>query len=295
MSPSTLPSWRVGAVAATAMAGLVTAGLVTASCSSDEKPHGFMGADKLTVAMHNDLPGVSFLDGYTWSGYDYLFAQEIKNEFGVKVAPVDVATKDRVTSLTSDYVNLVVAAFSITPDRMRKIDFAGPYLTTYQGFLVGKKGADIRSMNDLRNKRVCAWSGTTNIGPLQGLGFEVVEMPSASACLKALVDGGVDAFSTDQLILYGFAHQYAKDKLKVIPDLTVGAPQYYGVGMPKGHRADCLRLREFIKKYVESNDWIEDIQVSLPEIPKTDPGWANRLKPSANSIEARSCRDKASP
>ncbi|MGW0533279.1 transporter substrate-binding domain-containing protein [Streptomyces sp. NPDC003032] len=284
------------AVVATAVAGLVTAGLVVAaSCSPEEKAHTFMGTDRLTVAMHNDLPGVSLLDGYTWSGFDYLFAQKLKNEFDVKVAPVDVATKDRVTALTSDGADLAIAAFSITPERMRKIDFAGPYLTNYQGFLVGKKGAGIRSMNDLRNKRVCAWSGTTNIGPLQGLGFEVVEMPSAEACLNALVDGEVDAFSTDQLVLYGFAHQYVKENLKVIPDLTVGAPQYYGVGMPKGHRSDCHRLREFIKKYVESNDWIEDIQVSLPEIPKTDPSWASRLKPSAESIEARSCRDTASP
>ncbi|MEV7194856.1 transporter substrate-binding domain-containing protein [Streptomyces sp. NPDC093510] len=284
---------RIWITAATATAALV--GLAAVSCSSHEGPATFMGKDRLTVAMHNDLPGVSFLDGYNWSGFDYLFAQKIKNEFDVKVTPANVATKDRVTSLTSDNVDLAVAAFSITPERMKKIDFAGPYLTNYQGFLVGKKGAAIRTMNDLRGKRVCAWSGTTNIGPLQGLGFEVVEMRSAKACLDALVDGGVDAFSTDQLILYGFAHQYAKDRLKVLPDLTVGAPQYYGVGIPKGHRSDCHRLREFIKKYVESNDWIQDIQVSLPEIPETDPNWASRLKPSADSIEARSCRDKASP
>ncbi|MFH8607454.1 transporter substrate-binding domain-containing protein [Streptomyces sp. NPDC018029] len=290
MSPRESKAWKALVVSAAAMVGLATV-----SCSSDDAPRSFMGKTRLTVAMHNDLPGVSFLDGYTWSGYDHLFAQKFKNEFGVKVAPADVATKDRVTSLTSDNADLVIAAFSITPERMKQIDFAGPYLTNYQGFLVGKKGAAIRSMNDLRGKRVCAWSGTTNIGPLQGLGFEVVEMPSAKACLKALVSGGVDAFSTDQLILYGFAHQHAKDRLKVIPDLTVGAPQYYGVGMPKGHRSDCRRLRDFIKKYVESNDWIQDIQVSLPEVPKTDPNWASRLKPSMDSIEARSCRDKASP
>lgn len=267
----------------------------SAGCGDKGEPL-FLGATRITIATHNDLPGVSYEKNYHRSGFDYLFIQQIKEELGVKMTePVNVSSQDRVTMLENEDADLVIASFSITRQRMKKVDFVGPYVSTYQGILVGKRGADIHRMSDLAGRRVCTWEGTTSVPQFKGLRFEKIVAADASDCLDALRKNRVDAVSTDQLILYGFVRRYAKDGLRVVPGIRIGAPQHYGVGMRKGHRADCERLRDFVKRYVEANDWIKDMEASLPEIPENEPGWINDYKPSAAAIDARSCRDAPSP
>ncbi|MFD9220057.1 transporter substrate-binding domain-containing protein [Streptomyces sp. NPDC060064] len=290
-------SRRPSACVAAALAVAVTAAL-TACGSSSGEPH-FLGAERVTVATHNDLPGISYSENYDRSGMDYLLFERVKKELGVPFSqPVDVSSGDRIAQLEDGTADMVIASFSITPERMRKVDFVGPYFKTRQGFLVGSNGWDITALEDLRGKRVCTWDGTTSqeaLANLKGMGVVVQVLDDASDCIEALVAGQVAAVSTDQAILYGFAQQHAADNLRVLPGLTIGAPQLYGIGLPKGHRADCRRLATWLKRFVGTSEWIGDIVTSLPGLPIAEPGWISTHKPSGPSIDARSCRDKPSP
>ncbi|WP_406730288.1 transporter substrate-binding domain-containing protein [Streptomyces sp. NBC_01794] len=288
---------RPSAGFAAALAVVITAALTACGSPSDEPR--FLGAERVTVATHNDLPGISYSENYDRSGVDYLLFKRVKEELGVRFSePVDVSSGDRIAQLEGGTADMVIASFSITPERMRKIDFVGPYFKTRQGFLVGSDGWDITKIEDLRGKRVCTWDGTTSqeaLGNLKGMGVVVQVLDDASDCIDALVDGQVAAVSTDQAILYGFAHQHAAESLRVLPGLTIGAPQLYGIGLPKGHREDCRKLAGWLKEFVGTSEWTGDIATSLPELPLADPGWVSTHKPSDASIDARSCRDKPSP
>jgi glutamate transport system substrate-binding protein len=285
-------------VAVAAFCVIVAVGLTLAvSSGSDEQDDTFLGKERISVGMHNDLPGISYEENYRRSGLDQLVLEQIKEGLGIKSAsPSNVSSEGRIPALQKGEVDLVIAAFSITPERMKEIDFVGPYATTRQGFLVGPKST-VHELNDFKGEAVCSWEGTTSVATLQEFrreGIEIKELVDASDCIEALKRGEVQAVSTDQMILYGFARHYAKEGLRVVPGVTIGAPQHYGIGLPKGHRADCLKLREFVKRYVESSDWINDVTTSLPDIPAQEPGWISDYKPSDESIDARSCRDKPS-
>ncbi|MFE4663610.1 transporter substrate-binding domain-containing protein [Streptomyces sp. NPDC056716] len=277
---------------------VVLVGTSAAACGDPDPT--FLGRDRITIAHKNDQPGTSYKPDYNYSGFDYLLGTRILDELGLKdrSRPIDVPSEERVTAITTGEADLVIATFSITEERMAEIDFVGPYAITYQGFIVGKDHGDIHTIKDLDGRRVCTWKGTTSAEVLARPAYDdidVYELGDASDCLSDLRNGLSDAVSTDQLILYGFADHYADEGLRVLPGQTVGPPQYYGIGMPKGYREDCERLREIVKRYVDSSDWLADIEQTLRLIPENENDWQTEYRPSAAAIDARSCRDSPSP
>jgi glutamate transport system substrate-binding protein len=292
--PAVRVPWRVVG-AATAVATLVS----LAACSTEEPRPEFLGVNRVTVAMHNDLPGLSYSSNYDRSGLDFLLLQHIEEELDVAFSePVDVSSGDRVTQLLERKADMTIASFSITAERMDEIDFVGPYLTTRQGFLVAAD-SDVETLADLRGTTICTWEGTTSQEALDDIldtvGADPVTLDDASDCIDQLIAGQVQAVSTDQAILYGFARQHEKDGLRVVPDVTIGAPQHYGIGLPKGYAADCRRLEAWLKRHVGTSTWIRDVETSLPALTEEDRGWISSHKPSSAAIEARSCQDRTSP
>ena len=83
---------------------------------------------------------------------------------------------------------------------------------------------------------------------------QLQEYDTYTKCVAALDSGGVDALTTDNVILAGYAAQpqYA-GKLRV-----VGKPfstERYGVGMKKGDTATCTKVNDALKKMVDSGAW----------------------------------------
>lgn len=281
---------------ATLVAACLSLAVVAFGCAKREAAPGFLGTTRISPAMHNDMPGLSYKTRYPQSGFEVQLLRHIEEWLKVPMTgSADVTSQDRVQLLRGGMADMVVASFSITTDRMKKIDFVGPYVTTRQGFLVGKKGPNIATLDDLRGTTVCTWDGTTSVEQLRKLHIEPLVLQDVASCVEELRAGRVDAVSTDQMILYGFADRYAAEGLRVVPNLVIGAPQHYGIGLPKGHREDCEQLRDYVKSYVGSSEWVNDIRSSLPKLVEAEPEWTNSYKPSAEAIDARSCRDEPSP
>ena len=133
-------------------------------------------------------------------------------------------------------VDYYVGTYSINDKRKALIDFAGPYFVTGQGLLVRKSDDTIKSEKDLAGKTVCSATGST---PLQNIqqnfpDTKAVGVDLYSGCVEELINKQVDAVTTDQAILIGYAAQ-DPEELKV-----VGEPfttEKYGVGLAKGDTA----------------------------------------------------------
>ncbi|MFH8684929.1 transporter substrate-binding domain-containing protein [Streptomyces lydicus] len=274
-------------------AALATLAASAAACGTAEPPSLF-ASGKVSVGAKNDQPGTGVVHTYKFSGFDITVARQILASVGAEPDFGIVPSEDRSAVLTGKKKDLVVATFSITVDRMKELDFAGPYASTYQGILVRRNDHRIRKPDDLYGKRVCTWPGTTSATTLEGPQYNriaVYERPDASSCLADLkVKKVADAVSTDQMILYGFTQE--NPDLRVVPDITYGSANHYGIAMNKGHRKDCLRLRDALREYVGSNTWSHDFSTSLWSIPKADPTWETDYRPREETIDALSCRDR---
>lgn len=202
----------------------------------------------IRIGVKEDQPGLGYLDAATnqRSGFDIEIANWMAASLGVpadKIQFKSIPSANRETALANGDVDLYIGTYSITDKRKALVDFAGPYFVTGQGLLVKKDNTTISSEKDLAGKKVCSATGST---PIQNIrdNFKTaipVEFDIYSKCVESLKNGDVDAVTTDQAILLGFASQ-DPDNLKV-----VGQPftvEKYGIGLAKGDTA----LRTFLNK-----------------------------------------------
>ncbi|MBT1002903.1 glutamate ABC transporter substrate-binding protein [Paenarthrobacter sp. DKR-5] len=205
-------------------------------------------AGKVRIGVKQDQPGLGFKDAATgeYSGFDIEIAKWIAASLGYSKDKIEfkpIPSANRESAIANGDIDYYVGTYSITDKRKKLVDFAGPYFVTGQGLLVKKDNTSINSEKDLAGKNVCSATGST---PIQNIkanfkDTKTTEFDTYSQCVEALKSGQVDAVTTDQAILLGYASQ-EPDALKV-----VGQPftvEKYGVGLKKGDTA----LRTFINK-----------------------------------------------
>ncbi|MGM1016741.1 MAG: glutamate ABC transporter substrate-binding protein [Actinomycetota bacterium] len=204
--------------------------------------------DGVVIGVKEDQPGLGFLDVTTneRSGFDVDISRWIAASLGFDEDQIEfkpIASANREQSIVNGDIDYYVGTYSITDDRKELIDFAGPYFITGQGLLVASD-SDIESEADLTaDTTVCSATGST---PIQNIRDNYPDVPTRefdlySACVEELINGGVQAVTTDQAILIGYAAQYPDD-IKV-----VGEPfteERYGVGLPLGDEALQTHINE---------------------------------------------------
>ncbi|MGW4379146.1 transporter substrate-binding domain-containing protein [Kitasatospora sp. NPDC004531] len=246
----------------------------------------------VSIGVKNDQPGLDFKDGYKNSGFEYELINFLADKLGVKVNLVDVPSEQREEALKDNRVKLVIASYSITADRKASVDFAGPYLETQQQLLVRSDDNDIQEKADVATKDICTVQGTTsdpNLGstaaspaPNPLVPGYVHTLPNFRACVDELLAEKTDAVFTDTSILYGFTQAHEK-KLKVLP-LVFGVRNRYGIGLPKGHQADCRRLMGLVQEFLRDK-WNEKFSETLWSINKSD---VSQYRPRHDDVTAYS-------
>lgn len=206
----------------------------------------------ITIGVKEDQPGMGYKDPATgeYSGFDIDVARWMAASLGLsadKITFQAVASSNREQALANGQVDLYVGTYSITDKRKALVDFAGPYFVTGQGLLVQQSNTTINSEKDLAGKTVCSATGST---PIQNIKTNFPqatpkEFDLYSKCVEQLKNGTVDALTTDQAILLGYAAEDPSG-LKV-----VGEPfttEKYGIGIKKGDTAMRTFLNDTLTK-----------------------------------------------
>jgi glutamate transport system substrate-binding protein len=255
---------QIGAVTA---ASVLALGL--AACGDSGKGSGSAGGSgaKFKVGIKFDQPGLGLKEGSKYTGFDVDVATYVAKELGHKASDiqwVQAPSAQRETLLSTGQVNMVVATYSITDARKEKVSFAGPYFVAGQDLLVRSDETAITGPETLTGKKLCSVTGSTPAQKIKAKypGVQLQEFGTYSECVAALVSKGVDAVTTDNTILAGYASQAQyKDKLKV-----VGKPfseERYGIGLKKGDKATCEKVNSAIAKMVSSGEWQKAVDANL--------------------------------
>jgi len=212
------------------MARLADAGSIKIGTKFDQPLFGLVGP--------NGIP----------EGFDVEIGKLIAAELGI--AEGDIEWSETVSAVREDAiangsVDIVVATYTINDTRKETISFAGPYYVAGQSLLTLTTNTDINGVDDIGGKKICTVSGST---PEQNLlenypDAEVVPFSAYSDCIEPLRNNQVDAISTDNVILAGFADQY--DDLEVRGEQFTDEP--YGIGLAK----DDTDFRNFINDVLE--------------------------------------------
>jgi glutamate transport system substrate-binding protein len=227
------------------------------------------GGDENTIVIGTkfDQPGLGLKnpDG-TMSGFDVDVATYVAGELGY--TPEQIEWKEspsgqRETLIQNGQVDYIVATYSITDSRKEKVDFAGPYLITGQSLLVREDNTDITGAASLQNnKRLCSVSGST---PAQKIkdeypGVQLQQYDTYSACIEALKNGAIDAVTTDEVILAGYAAQ-TPGAFKVVGGTF--SEERYGIGLKKDDAELRTKINDAIEKMESSGAWKEAFDKNL--------------------------------
>ncbi|HEY8481147.1 MAG TPA: glutamate ABC transporter substrate-binding protein [Spirillospora sp.] len=236
-----------GRAAAAAAALIAVTGLSACGLGAVEKD-SVADKDSLVIGVKEDQPalGVKRPDG-TYEGFDVDVALYIAGKLGVPKSRVTFKTTNssvREEALANGTVDLIVATYSITARRKMRVTFAGPYYVAHQDTFVRANDTSIKNVRDLKGKRICEVTGSNSwrrVIEERKVDATPVTVDTYGACMDALEAGKLDAVSTDDLILAGFAAGR--------PGRMINAPftdEKYGVGLKKGDLKGCEAVNRAI-------------------------------------------------
>ncbi|CCH71331.1 MAG TPA: glutamate ABC transporter substrate-binding protein [Phycicoccus elongatus] len=260
---------RIGAVTAAAAIALGLAACGSSDSGSGSGSSGSASADaptgkKIKIGTKFDQPGLGLKKGTEMSGFDVDVATYVAKELGSNAGDIEwvqAVSAQRETLLSSGQVDMIVATYSITDKRKEQVSFAGPYFIAGQDLLVRADESAIKGKADLDGKKLCSVKGST---PAQKVkdeipGVNLQEFATYSECVAGLVSKAVDAVTTDDTILAGFAAQdQFKGKLKVVGQTF--STENYGIGLKKGDTEMCTKVTDAINKMIKDGDWEKAVQ-----------------------------------
>ncbi len=239
------------------------------------------GGDTIVIGTKVDQPGLGLKnpDG-TMTGFDVDVAKFVAQQLGYsedKIEWKEAPSGQRETLIQNGQVKFIAATYSITDARKEKVDFAGPYLVTGQSLLVRENNTDITGEASLQNnKKLCSVTGST---PAQRIkdkfpGVQLQQYDTYSACVEALKNGAVDAVTTDEVILAGYAAQ-TPGVFKLVGGTF--SEERYGIGLKKGDTELQTQINNAITKMFADGAWkaawdknLGPAGIPAPEPPKID-------------------------
>ena len=260
---------KIRRISATAAVAVLALGLAACGDSGTDTGTGGGGGEgkKLKIGIKIDQPGLGLKEGAEYTGFDVDVAKFVAKELGTDegdITWVPAPTPQRETLIQTGQVDLIFATYSITDARKEKVSFAGPYLIAGQDLLVRSDETAITGPETLTGKKLCSVKGSTPAQKVKDKypGVQLQEFGTYSECMTALVSKGIDAVTTDNTILAGFASQdQYKGKLKVVG--KVFSEERIGVGLKKGDTATCEKVNTALKKLVDSGEWQKAIDANL--------------------------------
>lgn len=245
------------------LAGLTVIALAACSAPGTATPGatGTAGSGKtMTIGIKFDQPGLGLKEGNTFTGFDVEVAKYVANELGVTESGItfkETPSAQRETMIEGGQVDLIFATYSITDARKEKISFGGPYFIAGQDLLVRSDETAITGPETLNGRKLCSVTGSTSAKKIKdtlATSVDLVELDTYSKCVLALENKTLDAVTTDDVILAGFAAQEQyKGKLKVVGKTF--STERYGVGLKKGDTALCTQVNTALTKMVSSGAW----------------------------------------
>jgi putative glutamine transport system substrate-binding protein len=239
-------------------ATLVLGGLAPSRAADDNSVDAIKKRGVIKIGVKYDAPPFGSLNPQTnqVTGFDVDVARAIaKKIFGSpdKVELVQVKSDNRIPLVQNGDIDAFVATATITPARMKTIDFSNVYYRAGQSLLV-KKGSPVKTYKDLDGKGVCSVQGSTPEQTIRRLvpKANVVTFETYPECLTALRGGRVDAVTTDNVILGGFQAQ-DPNNLELVGGLFTFEP--YGIGIRKGNASLTKAINETLADLKKSGEY----------------------------------------
>ena len=226
----------------------------------------------LRVAVFGDLPPYGWVDEHgNRVGYDVRLARQMAKDMGVKVKFTQVNANNRVDTLNSNKADIILANFTVTPERKQVVDFAKPYMKVSVG-VVSPKNSSITSASQLKGKNLIVNKGTTaeNYFTKKG-GVELLKFDSKTQQFNAFKNNRAAALADDNSYLYAWVK---KNPNYTVGIKNIGPNQFISPAVKKGNKSLLNWTNKEITKLTKKKFFIADYNKELK------PYFGKEVKPS---------------
>jgi len=236
---------RLGFICAVCfMLGLFVATLVPGQAMAAAK-----AAKTIVVATDATWPPMEMLDAKkNIIGFDIDFLKAVAKEAGFKVEFKNTAWDGIFGGVEIGKYDAIISSVTITEERQKKYDFSLPYINAGQLLVAPKTLKGVKSLANMKGKKVGAQIGTTGAMEIQKVkGVELKSYDEIGLAFEDMASGRIDGVVCDTPVAADYALQRAEYKAKF---MIVGEPftkEQYGVVVKKGNKQLLDLLNKGIK------------------------------------------------
>ena len=220
----------------------------------------------MRLGYRESSPPFSFLDQANRPiGYSLELCEAIVEEIGVevdsaalKIEYVKVTPETRIPAVVDNKIDLECGSTTANAERAKLVAFS-PLMFVAGTKLMVRRSSTISAPADLKGRSVVVTKGTTNEQAIAAadkklsLGLKIVTADDHEQSYQMLADGKVDAFATDDVLLYGLiARHKAQDKFAVVGDFLSYDP--YGIMFRKGEPQVASVVERTFRKLATNRD-----------------------------------------
>ena len=219
----------------------------------------------IRIGVFSDIAPFGYVDeNGDYQGYDVYFAERLAKDLGTDVEYTSLDPASRVEYAATGKVDIVLANFTVTPERAEQVDFALPYMKVALG-IVSPESAPVTAPEDLNGKSLIIVKGTTaeTYFTKNYPDIELQKYDAYADAYNALLDGRGDAFSTDNTEVLAWA--------MVNPGFTVGVDSLGDLdtiapAVAKGNETLLAWINEEIESLGEEEFFHADYAATLAEV-----------------------------
>ncbi|ONK24062.1 basic amino acid ABC transporter substrate-binding protein [Siminovitchia sp. FSL H7-0308] len=228
------------------MAVLAGSALLLAACGggggdtkSGESKDGQKSGDKkvLNVGTEATFIPFEFMEKGEVTGFDVDLLNAVAEEAGYEVKIENTGWDAMLAGLQGGQIDIGMAGITMTDERKKTYDFSKPYFESI-GMIAFKEGADIKSAEDIKGKKIGVQNGTTgqfNAEEVVGENSpDISKYESAALMFQALQSDNVDVVVTDKAVAEAYKKKYPDSNIQTITDDKAFAIEHYGIAFQKG-------------------------------------------------------------
>jgi polar amino acid transport system substrate-binding protein len=225
---------------------------------------------KLIVGVNTTTPifGLMGKDGQP-EGYDPDMARLMGKYLGVPIEFVSVTGANRIPTLLTGKVDVLICLFGITPERALQVAYSIPYASE-AATLVGPGSRNVKTIDDLKGLKVGVPRGAMQdliLSPVAaGKGINLQRFDDEATGLQALISGQIDLAGTG-LLVYRTLNR--NDPGKNYEVKVVLRELHFGIGMRRG-ATDLLQWTNTFIYFIKNNGELDAISRKWRELPLGD-------------------------
>ncbi|MDD4701203.1 MAG: basic amino acid ABC transporter substrate-binding protein [Desulfovibrio sp.] len=209
-----------------------------------------VAAEKYIVATDCTWPPMEFLDENKQPvGFDVDFITAVGKAAGFEVDVRNIAWDGIFGGVATGQYDIVAAATTITPERQKQFDFSDPYYEVAQAVVL-PAGKSIKSLEDLKGKKVGGQIGTTGVFVIRksGVPVDLKEYDDVGLAIQDMLGGRIDAVICDDPVAMYYANKKADTAGKLNLAFKTDEKEYYGFTVRKGRKDLVEKLNKGIKE-----------------------------------------------